>query len=74
MSEEKEVLGQIKIGSCTYAVCRNKSEPEVISLEGVSCDIREDVEKGDRLLTAVFGASEVRFKAPKFVKEEENSG
>ncbi len=73
MSEEREQLGEIKIGSCTYAVYRSKSEPGVINLEGVSCDIKKDVEKGNRLIEALFGESEVRFRPPKLVKEEENS-
>ncbi len=73
MSEEREELGDIKVGSCRYTVYRSKSEPGVINLEGVSCDTREDVEKGNRLLLALFGESEVRFKTPKLVKEEENS-
>ncbi len=72
MSEDREALGEIKIGSCRYVVYRNKADPGVINLEGVSCDIREDVEKGNRLIEALFGESEVRFKAPKLVKEEEN--
>ncbi|MGP8125661.1 MAG: hypothetical protein ACLQEQ_07345 [Nitrososphaerales archaeon] len=73
MSEEKEkeVLGEIKIGSCTYVASRSKSEPGVVRLEGVSCDIRADLEKANNIIGVLFGGAEIRFKPHRFVKEEE---
>ncbi len=70
MSEEEEVLGEIKIEGCTYKVTQNRSEPDVVRLEGVSCDLRKDLEKANKIVDVLFGGKEVRYKAPKLVKAE----
>jgi len=74
MSDSKEVLGEIKVGGCTYLVTREKSEPGVISLEGVTCTLREDLEKGNQLIEALFSGVEVRYRPPKLVVEEDSGG
>ena len=71
MSEDVEQLGEIKIEGCLYRVYRKKDEPGIVNLEGVSCDIRESLERGNKLIDVLFSGAEVRYKAPKLVTEED---
>ncbi len=67
---EKETLGEIKIEGCTYKVIVNKSEPGVVELEGVSCDLRAHKEQADKILEALLNGTEVRYRPTKLIIEE----
>ncbi len=67
---EEETLGEIKIEGCTYKVVVSKSEPGVVGLVGVSCDLRKGKEKADKILEALLNSNEVRYQPTKLIIEE----
>ncbi len=73
MSGEEEVIGEIKIEGCVYKVSLDKSDPGVVKLVGVSCDLRAGKEKADKIIEELLSGKEIRYKPPKLIIEETSS-